>query len=71
LANGLTIRSRDMKSFCRKFWREETHDIEDCVQCKEAWDEMERIRMIEEKVGGFLYHRTNEERAALDHNGRP
>jgi len=45
-----------MKSFCRKFCREETHDIEDCVQCKEAWDEMERIRMIEEEVGGPLYH---------------
>ena len=61
-----------MKSFCRKFFKEEPHDIDDCPQCKEAYDEEVRFNRIEqEEVDGPLYHRSDLEKAALDHNGRP
>lgn len=61
-----------MKSFCRKFFKEEPHDIDDCPQCKEAYDEVMHLHRIEQEVvDGPLYHRTELENAALDHNGRP
>ena len=64
-----------MKSFCRNFFKydqEEPHDIDDCPQCKEAYDEEVRFNRIEQEVvDGPLYHRTDLEKAALDHNGRP
>ena len=65
-----------MKSFCREFFKadqEEPHDIDDCPQCKEAYDEVMLLHRIEQEVNvdGPLYHRTYLEQAALDHNGRP
>ena len=61
-----------MKSFCRKFFKEEPHDIDDCPQCKEAYEEEVRLHGIDpEEVDGPLYHRSDLEKAALDHNGQP
>ena len=49
-------RSSDMKSFCREFFKydqEEPHDIDNCPQCKEAYDEEVRFNRIEqEEVDG-------------------
>jgi hypothetical protein len=60
-----------MKAFCRLFWKQEPHDVETCPQCKAAWDEVQREEKIMAEVEGPLYHRTDLEKAALDHRGQP
>ena len=58
-----------MTQFCRKFFREEPHDVASCPQCSKAQAEIEQENLIQ--VDGPLYTRSEEEQAALDCHGQP
>ena len=61
-----------MTQFCRKFFREEPHDVASCIQCKKAWEEVQKEDAIFDELDGQSWQeRTEEEQAALDCHGQP